>query len=452
MAQPASASVLDRGQYSSTSEVGGQSVSVSVDNKATSADDVVQISWKMRTYRNIVMKDHWSRAILRYVIYGLYLAHVVTTVIFDVRIKEGDLDNFRVKWVDKASFYAWIVLIALNSVWFVFLGGRQHFAWHGYPVLILHAFELAIIALFLYSLVMSNTMSDNSMLNFDFVLLILMGFYLFTKEQLVLPIYRELRLFYWGSVSEENKVERKERYEAGEYKGAFVNGELLFFIFDHARKALNIHEGVPIRKALEGHCLRSDPEERRDDWVAIVNKLSTLVSLAPGFCHKDTKMTSLQYRNLVRQFLVYGAQLKKTGTMDATDRRTLPLSLSEILTVMLKLSWHVKWSFLHALIPTIIPGILLTAAMPIAMVNMTEGLLNNNQQLAITGFIFFVLSLCIGPAFFKFWEGFATSSYVSKLGDFCRRKMLDSLLKGGTEYGEIHPDGKLTDAFSAQLM
>ena len=443
--------------------------------------DIHKIPLRLRMYFDLQMKAQWDkklfviRKFLQYAIYGFYIAFVVVAC-----LNEIEITSTAVEW---AVFAAWTVLIALNSISFVVLGGWQHFAWHGYPVLFQHACELVIIALLLYWRLQRQS---NTAETAQYIVLVVMGIYMFIKEMLVQPISKELRNFYCGAATTESLIDIVEEFKAGKVvcEEAYSDEELIQS-FELARKVLGISEEVPIRKVLEGQHLRSEPVGRGYDWAFTVQKLLKHVSFAPGFCRSKTKMSSQQCRNLIRQVLVFDEMYRKTGKINenAFDERTLPFTVPETFMAMLQLSCSIPWAFVNAIIPLVLTGFIpiyigatflasfneqmsaqcscVGAAIsdvcpPIIMDTLSnfqtaELCRQANRQSATVSFWVLVLTLNLGMPIVLFWLSIAMSNFIATLGDHCRRKMFAGLTRGGTEYGEIHQDGKLIDAFSNQL-
>ena len=439
-------------------------------------DDIDKIPWSVRKYYDMIVvhggKIHLLHKIIQIATYVLYIAFVA---IASVRQINKDIPP-AVEW---AVFAAWTIMIASHDTIFVVLGRRQHFAWHGYPLLFQHASALVIIALLIFTGIETN---KNITRAAEYIALVLMGIYMFIREILVSRTHDELALFYVGAVSLESLIERWEEWKAGKQEEACSDEELIKS-FELSRKVLGIAEEVPIRKALEGQHLRAEPVGRGYDWALTVQKLLKHVSFAPGFCRSKTKMSSLQCRNLIRQVLVFDEMYRKTGKINfcALSKRTLPLSTTETMSAMLRLSFSVPWAFLHAVIPGVLFGSV-SMILPTVVFAGFQGAVAGKSscvcfsspdlpecKLVVDSFqtqdqceqyfhqeatMFFwimVIGTSVVVPIIVMWMSFAWSSYVAKLGDHCRRKMFARLVRGGTEYGEIHQDGKLVNAFANEL-
>ena len=436
------------------------------------------LSLRMQKYRNIITSDNWLFAYIRYTIYVLYVLHVALVC---VKVTWGethpdlvDTDSTpdtasMVKLASWVSFCAWMILIILNSTWMIVMGGWQYVAWHGRRVMILHGFQALIFILFVLSIESKLKVVGvefdfrNYELYSEYALLVVMGVYLYVREQMVLPITTEQKLVYAGYVSKEHKDSVKEWFETArvddpelyDHVTAPQTSEHLIESFESARIDLDISLDVPIREALKGQNLRaSGPpgsiefQERNDDLVLVIYKLSKLVSLAPKCCRRKTQMTSLQYRNLIRQ------NIMDTYYPDNTlnNKRTLPLSSVEAFFLMLEFSMKVRWSYLNSQVPNMIGGII-SAISPWFMGTLATVMATGGEDKRDAYMLFGILLFLMAVAFpfTKFWNTHAKTKYTAKMGNVIRRDMMHGVVNGGTKYGELNGNGELMDAFSAHL-
>lgn len=411
---------------------------------------------RMRWYRDVITSNHRLFMITRYTIYLLYFIHVAFVAAQVILVSlEVDRYDLYVWLIALGSLSAWMILIVLNSIWMIVMGGRQYFAWHGRPVIILHGFQALLVFLFVKAYFISDT------LIFEYYLLVVMGLYLFVREDIVLPITEEQKLAYAGYVSKDHKDHVKDWFKSARVDDpelydavtAPQTSEDLIESFESARIDLDISEDVPIREALKGQDLRaSGPpgsnefQERHDDLVLVIYKLSKLVSFAPKCCRGNAKMTSLQYRNLVRQHVmdVYYPENK------VNNNRTLPLSSNETFLAMLRLSMIVPWSYVNSQLPMVIFGIVgpFTA---LWVGGMTNSIVEGDKASATLNFALFIIFLNVVVPLLEFWNVAATSTYASAMGNSIRKNMMHGVVNGGTEYGELNGDGAIMDAFSSQL-
>ncbi len=124
--------------------------------------------------------------------------------------------------------------------------------------------------------------------------------------------------------------------------------------------------------------------------------------------------------------------------------------------MMTKFSLQVPFSFLCALIPRSVSGVIMAAVFPKYMTAFTSAFTNA----MFTGFVdfntakkaFTLLMIILGiMPIIDVLASFVESLYSTKALNLCRRKMLRRMLKGGTKFDEKNRPGALADAFSNQL-
>ncbi len=246
---------------------------------------------------------------------------------------------------------------------FVLVGGLQSWRWGGYPILIETILQAATVTLFGFAFQNHSEAEDH--FPFRYFLLVSMAVSVFIEQQIADPAFNQLHLLYRGAITDDDLENNDKVLVTG------INNKILIEAAKDAALAVGIHEKAlgNIERVLAGQTIRDGEEDALDDWMFIVTKLSSVVSLAraPLGCIK-TKMTTLEYRNLVRQMLIYLQTFKKRGKFgkeEAQKKRTVPLSVFETLMLMFKLAWQVKWYFLLALTPGTINGVLQPLTSPL---------------------------------------------------------------------------------------
>lgn len=140
-----------------------------------------------------------------------------------------------------------------------------------------------------------------------------------------------------------------------------------------------------------------------------------------------------------------------TGKIHEEDaKRTAPLTLTECLTIMVKLSFQVPLFFFIGILLRTIMGVFMSAWGPIAMGDFTNAIMTGNKALGMRSLYTFIALSIIGPLFGVlgiYVEALFSKKMVAK----CRQKMLVNSLRGGTKFGEKFRPGKLIDSFSSQL-
>ncbi|EJK64036.1 hypothetical protein THAOC_15273, partial [Thalassiosira oceanica] len=76
---------------------------------------------------------------------------------------------------------------------------------------------------------------------------------------------------------------------------------------------------------------------------------------------------------------------------------------------------------------------------------------NIDEKGALTSLLALLAVTFLLAPVLQFTRNFFQARYVSQLGSWCRKRMLNVMMKGGTEYSDVYRGGKLCDAFSNQL-
>ena len=131
--------------------------------------------------------------------------------------------------------------------------------------------------------------------------------------------------------------------------------------------------------------------------------------------------------------------------------RTAPFSLLECLVVMTKMCLQVPLFFFIGIIPRTISGIVMSSLLPEAIGRFTTAAMTANKELGLSSLYTFVALIVVGPIL-NMIAVFVEALFTKKMISVCRRKMLKSSLKGGTQFGQKFRPGKLIDSFSSQLV
>lgn len=391
---------------------------------------------RLRWHRTNIMWEYGTFGKVKTVMmYIMYLFVVVVTVAFENSVRGSD-DLF--SNLGLVGYIIWQLLLVTNCSWV----SRQHWAWGGYPNFLLTLMYIGTIVLFSYSF--HDKSERDEKFPFRHYLLMFMAFSLFIDQQIVDPAHYQLYLFYKGKINPDE--------EATPVTG--ISNKILQQAARDASIAIGIHDkALPrIERVLAGHRIRQDKEEALDDLALLVNKLARAVTLVPFSC-RTSKINTLQYRNLTRQILLFLRSYLKTGKMskDAFNhKRTLPLSTFESLGIMFRLSWQVKWTYLFSLVPGVIGAFLDPFVGPLSQ-RFLDGVITLDMDSAKKAFTLMMLIYFCAKPILNFLSQFVVASFVTKLSDHCRRKMLGVVLKGGTKFSETHRNGKLNDAFTNQV-
>lgn len=342
----------------------------------------------------------------------------------------------------KAGFVTWAVLAFLLDGFLPYLGVRQHFQWGGLSNIISTLLWVASMVLFIISF--KHKAAQHEKFPWHWYLMISMALFLFVERTMVAPNYKQLYHFFRGKIDTHdtatpiagvsNKVLKRVARDAGVAVG--ISGE----------ESLS-----SIEQALAGIKIRQDPEDALDDWALVLNKLGTVTSIFP--CRKN-RLSTAQYRDLARQMLLFLRSYVKTGKIssgEANQKRTLPLSVFESLKAVLAMSWSVKWSFLLAQMPGFAFSVLGPLAGPMSGEFVKYVTAEWNPDKATKYFWLMMGTQVIAAPVLNFLTNLLVSKYSTNLSDVCRRRMLNVMVKGGTQFEETHRSGKLNDGFSNQV-
>ena len=118
--------------------------------------------------------------------------------------------------------------------------------------------------------------------------------------------------------------------------------------------------------------------------------------------------------------------------------------------MMFAISWNVKGMFFLTVLPACVLATLQPISGPI-LEKFLKAVGENDGQGALMSFLVLMVLYFVALPVFSFTKNFFLARYVSQLGSWCRMRMLNVMMKGGTEYSEVNRGGKLSDAFSNQL-
>ena len=407
-----------------------------------SPDD--KLKKKYRVHRNyLALVFSKPGAILDMIMFLTYII-VVGLVVVDV-INDDPSQEIIYFYVAIACVIIWEIAIDIPLYAYLW-GGRQGFAWGGlYVILFSIVLQAGTLAFFLTSFAVDAKDSWH----LPKILLILLAFTTYVEQKIVKPSFRKLSWCYVGAATQEEAREKPPPI-------AGISSIILQKVARNACKAVGISDEAAqtIEQLLEGQRIRKEEEEAIDDWVLTINKITKSVSFAPfSPCRSEAAITSTQCQNLVCQMVIYLRQFMSDGHIEADEadlHRTAPLSFGEAFWAMTKFSWQVPLSFLVALIPRSIFGILMAAVVPTYVQNFTNGVYMGDLLMAREALKVFLILSAVIP-FLMTLANVVESSFTTKALDLCRRKMLRSMLMGGTKFDEKNRPGTLGDAFSNQL-
>ena len=405
-------------------------------------DDKLKKKYRVhRKYLNLVFSK--PGAILDLIMFLTYII-VVALVVVDV-INQDPSKEIIFFYVAVVCVIIWEIAIDIPLYAYLW-GGRQGFAWGGLYVILL---SLVLQAGTLVFFLTSFAVEAKDSWHLPKILLILLAFTTYVEQKIVKPSFRKLSWCYRGAITKEEAREKPPPISG-------ISSIILQKAARNACKAVGISDEAAetIEQLLEGQRIRKEEEEAIDDWVLTINKITKSVSFAPfSPCRSNAAITSTQCQNLVCQMIIYLRQFMADGHIEADEadlNRTVPLSFAEAFWAMTMFSCQVPLSFFMALIPRSIFGALMAAVVPTYVQNFTNGIYFGNIPMAVHALTAFMIISAVAPLLMTVGN-LLESSFTTKAIDLCRRKMLRSMLKGGTKFDEKNRPGTLGDAFSNQL-
>ena len=201
---------------------------------------------------------------------------------------------------------------------------------------------------------------------------------------------------------------------------------------------------------------RTNKTDALDDWALVIQRLSQATAIPFVTIWNNGRIPSSSYRKLVGQLLLFLRIYCETGKLgqEGSPKRTLPLSFGEALAVMFAISWNVKGIFFLTVLPACVLGSIQPITAPVLnkfLSNLDTSRGPVDVQGALTSLLVLLGLIFVAMPVFSFIKNFFLARYVSQLGSWCRKRMLNVMMKGGTEYSEVYRGGKLSDAFSNQL-
>ena len=257
------------------------------------------------------------------------------------------------------SYAIWISTKTAHAPyeWF---GGRQLVAWTGvYKTIIGYLLFWGTLVFFILTHLQGTgeeAREMNKRYGFDKYLLIFMGVDVFFDQKFMEPPFETLYLFYQGA------IEKEELKLGGAVPIVGISNEALKKVAQNSCKALGISNEASktIQECLDGQRIRKNKDEAFDDWTLTIAKITRAVSFAPPFCVSESKITSAQCQKLVCQMMLYLRVYMDTGKLEADEgslKRTAPLTFGESILAAFKLSMQVPLSFIVAVLPRTIFGI-----------------------------------------------------------------------------------------------
>ena len=265
------------------------------------------------------------------------------------------------------SYAIWISTAAAHTPyeWF---GGRHTLAWSGlYQTMTQYLLFYGTLVFFILTHVLysEEDRKRNDTFGFDRYLLIFMGFDVFFDQKFMEPPFETLYLFYQGA------IEKGELELGGTVPIVGISNEALKKVVQNSCKSLGVSNEASktIQECLDGQRIRKNKDEAFDDWTLTIAKITRAVSFAPPFCVSESKITSAQCQKLVCQMMLYLRVYMDTGKLEADEgnlNRTAPMTFGESFFAAFKLSMQVPLSFIVAVVPRTMYGVV-TASLVVSL-------------------------------------------------------------------------------------
>mmetsp|Transcript_2378 Transcript_2378/g.5240 ORF Transcript_2378/g.5240 Transcript_2378/m.5240 type:complete len:928 (-) Transcript_2378:1043-3826(-) len=361
-------------------------------------------------------------------------------------------------WAYYGILWFW-ALIQLTCTVYLFLSGAFFYKFSGRAVV----FEIIFLVLvFLPEWMNSILPPPGEVLWQQYIILISMALVIYVQKCFTAPVVYKLHLYFNGVATEGELKQSKKGQGPPLVKG--ISNDTLQTVAVEAARAIDIHDERShqrIREALAGLTIRRTNEaDALDDWALVIQRLSKATAIPLFTMCNNGRIPSSSYRKLVGQLLLFLRVYCETGKLvqEGSPKRTLPLSFAEALMVVFSLSWNVKGMFFLTVVPACILATLppLIAHLIGAFIRSVtrwnpDGTPNFDEKGALTSLLALMAMGYLLMPVLQFTKNFFQARYVSQLGSWCRKRMLNVMMKGGTEYSEVYRGGKLCDAFSNQL-
>jgi len=392
-----------------------------------------------------------------------YVAYFAIAVIISLYNYDEDKEHGRAYWVSSLVVMAVWWLASVVPHMYFFFGSRLYFRWVGLtPVVISSALNTATFVFFVFSFgghsgATGTNEGDWLERNLHNYLIIFMAVTLWFDTKIFMPKLHQLHYATLGAI---NSDEISNTTGKTDTSISNVDAKTLHKIVIIAIKAVGIshEEADHIKEELRGLRI-GDSSIAGDDLKLIIYSLSHAVS----FLAAKDRITSVQYRNLVRQMIIYLKTYMDTGKVsDERPTSTVPMTFGGVISSMFKLCMQVPFQFFLALLPRTIQLVVQISVVAKASGEFVGGIVEGwtaigqgmdpsapGQKAARWFWILMAVYAC--NPIFSFLANIVESRFGTALVDCCRRRMLAVMLRGGTKFSEAHRQGKLVDAFSNQL-
>jgi len=344
-----------------------------------------------------------------------------------------------------ASFWAAIGLAYEYPA--ALIGGGTHFRWGGMGYLLSVVFHVTVLVIILHPLYDHHAQFDQG---YPLSLLLMLSFYLYTAKLNGPAVDQFRELVHFTSQGYDPRVPVVKQVD----EPRELTEEEVISYTKEAAAILHLPADLPIRDVLKGCPLRLGKQRKRD-WLIIGRQLSTLVVYLP--CLKG--ISSLQYRRLMLQMMM---QIRNdTATRISTPRnaaegeefsskeKVVPLSTFQVM--MLLFSKWLKLPFWFAM--TLLGAIAVSAVSPLQALlsgNVISALSDGNPDTATWNLIGWGI-VTLSQILTNYFITKCHSTLNTRVAAWHRDKILSVALRGGTDFHEETPAGKIVDIFSSQV-
>ena len=291
-----------------------------------------------------------------------------------------------------------------------------------------------------------DTVSDQ----FAFTLLLLLSVYLFVTKYNSSAVVqlREVGYFvyskYYPRVPVVGHVE--------EYRELDTPG--LIAAVRKATEHLKLSNDLPLEEVLDGCTIRRGINRKRD-YEQLSRRLGSLVTWFPW--KGKAWISSSQYRRLIRQIILeIRTDLRHRSTHPRGEQelkftvkeKVVPMSISQVLLRVLQKWFNFPLNFVYV----VIGSLAMASISPLQALfsgNLVASVTAGNQGAALTNLIAWSV-VTLAPIGVSNYTSYVASRLNTRVAALHRKRILEGILSGGTEFHERHAAGEIVNAFSSQ--
>jgi len=380
-------------------------------------------------YRKLVLSMTSFRSSIIFFSYVLFLFLAVVSSILFVGLADNTIPMFDKRLIHLVGGIVWFLLGCLFEYPSAIFGGAFHFRWGGPFFLLAVLFHLSVNVLLFLNFERTRKAGLE-------LVMFLLGLYLYALRYNTRAL-RSLR--YAMFVFEDNGKATPISFPS-------MDENALQETFEVAAIALGLPvTHLPAKDLLRGMKVRKGPEWR-NDWAAVLIRLSALVCWSPRKKKKKSTLSSSQYRKLVNQMVL---DIVESDDDKHLLKRSFPLSSFEVMNKIWSRWAMLPWNFLYVLFAAILSASIYPLQATFFGDIITQ-VGTGNQKRALSALIGWgtVTLAQVGIAVVM---ADAQSRLNSGVTAISRDRIMDVVLKGGTEFAEANAPGEIVDAFTSQI-